>query len=105
MTAIDRLNEILKQLKQLEDDTTYSPYQPKSAASMMNALATFSENLPDITQQLETAIIEQEDEQKKATQFYNYFKELYGTGLEVYNWHQNGDTEPFDNFFDSAESE
>jgi hypothetical protein len=64
MTAIDRLNEILKQLKQLEDDTTYSPYQPKSAASMMNALATFSENLPDITQQLETAIIEIEDELK-----------------------------------------
>jgi len=24
----------------------------------------------------------------------------YGTGLEVLNWHQNGDTEALDNFFD-----
>ena len=34
--------------------------------------------------------------------FYEYFKDLYGTGLEVANWHLNGNTEPFDNFFDSA---
>lgn len=37
--------------------------------------------------------------------FYNYFAELYGEGLEIANWHQNGDLEPFDNFFESAESE
>lgn len=37
--------------------------------------------------------------------FYDYFGELYGTGLEVANWHQNGELEPFDNFFDSAEQE
>lgn len=37
--------------------------------------------------------------------FYDYWAELYGTGLEIANWHLNGDTEPFDNFFDSAEQE
>lgn len=37
--------------------------------------------------------------------FYDYFKELYGTGLEVANWHLNGDMEPFDDFFEYAESE
>ena len=31
-----------------------------------------------------------------------YFDELYGQGLEVANWHQNGATEPFDSFYDSA---
>lgn len=35
--------------------------------------------------------------------FYNYMKELYGTGLEVANWHLNGDLESFDNFFESAQ--
>lgn len=34
--------------------------------------------------------------------FYEYFKELYGTGLEVVGWHLNGETKPFDDFFDSA---
>lgn len=42
-------------------------------------------------------------EYKQLQAFYNYFSELYGKGLEVANWHLNGDTEPFDSFFDSAE--
>lgn len=37
--------------------------------------------------------------------FYDYFKELYGTGLDVANWHLNGELEPFDEFFESAEHE
>lgn len=37
-----------------------------------------------------------------AVKFKEYFDELYGNGLEVVNWHQNGDTEPFDNFYESA---
>lgn len=37
--------------------------------------------------------------------FYDYFSELYGTGLEVANWHLNGDLEPFDEFFEAAEHE
>ena len=37
--------------------------------------------------------------------FKKYWDSLYGQGLEIANWHLNGTTEPFDNFFDSAESE
>lgn len=36
--------------------------------------------------------------------FYDYMTELYGTGLEVANWHLNGDLESFDTFFDSADT-
>ena len=42
----------------------------------------------------------------KASQaFKSYFDDLYGQGLEISNWHMNGDTEPFDNFYDSAMEE
>ena len=34
--------------------------------------------------------------------FKEYFKDLYGQGLEIANWHQNGELEPFDNFYESA---
>lgn len=34
--------------------------------------------------------------------FYEYFEDIYGDGLEVANWHLNGDLEPLDNFIDSA---
>lgn len=34
--------------------------------------------------------------------FYDYWVSLYGTGLEIANWHLNGELEPFDNFFESA---
>ena len=36
--------------------------------------------------------------------FYEYWADFYGTGLEIANWHLNGSTEPFDNFFDAAVS-
>lgn len=38
----------------------------------------------------------------KYKSFYEYFSALYGTGLEVANWHLNGELESFDSFFDSA---
>lgn len=42
-------------------------------------------------------------EQLRAYQ--SYFNGLYGEGLEVANWHENGALEPLDNFIDSAEEE
>lgn len=42
------------------------------------------------------------DEAIKALYFKEYFDELYGQGVEVLNWHQNGEPEPFDNFYNSA---
>lgn len=34
--------------------------------------------------------------------FKEYFDELYGTGLEILNWHLNGETESFDKFYEDA---
>lgn len=38
----------------------------------------------------------------EALRFKEYFDSLYGQGLEIANWHMNGELEPFDNFYDSA---
>lgn len=35
-------------------------------------------------------------------EFKAYFDDLYGKGLEVANFHENGELEPFDNFYESA---
>ena len=42
------------------------------------------------------------EELKEAREFKKYFDELYGEGLEIANWHKNGDLEPFDSFYESA---
>ena len=44
----------------------------------------------------------QQAEIERLKTFKSYFDELYGKGLEVANWHENGDLEPFDDFYDSA---
>ena len=36
--------------------------------------------------------------------FYRDIMSLYGQGLGVANWHQNGDIEPLDNFLDDADA-
>ena len=38
----------------------------------------------------------------EALRFKPYFDELYGIGLEVANWHQNGDLISFDGFYEAA---
>lgn len=48
---------------------------------------------------------EQQKEIQSLKAFYDYFAELYGDGLEVANWHLNGDLEPFDDFFENAVQE
>ena len=46
---------------------------------------------------------EQGDTRLKALErFKEYWDSLYGTGLEVVNWHQNGNHEAFDNFYEEA---
>ena len=37
-----------------------------------------------------------------AINFKQYFDNLYGKGLNIENWHLNGELEPFDNFYESA---
>lgn len=47
-------------------------------------------------------LAERDKEIERLHRFKEYFDELYGQGLEVANWHLNGNTEPFDSFYDSA---
>ena len=42
------------------------------------------------------------EELKEVLNFKKYFDALYGEGLEIANWHKNGDLEPFDSFYESA---
>ena len=46
-----------------------------------------------------------EKEIKALLAFKDYFSDLYGHGLEIANWHENGTLEPFDNLYESAEDE
>lgn len=46
-----------------------------------------------------------EIEIKALCAFKDYFSNLYGEGLEIANWHKNGDLELFDNFYESAINE
>lgn len=41
-------------------------------------------------------------ENKKLKLFKKYFDDLWGIGLEIANWHLNGEVESFDNFYESA---
>ena len=42
------------------------------------------------------------EELQKAINFKKYFMNLREEGLEVANWHKNGDLEPLDSFIDEA---
>ena len=48
----------------------------------------------------DTGLTPEEVETLKA--FKAYFDDMYGKGLEVANWHMNGNLEPFDNFYEKA---
>ena len=52
--------------------------------------------LKEIYQYREIGTVE---ECREAVKFKEYFDELYGTGLEVANWHLNGDLISFDSFY------
>lgn len=41
-------------------------------------------------------------ELNKYKKFKEYFDDLCGQGLEIANWHLNGDTEPYESFYDRA---
>jgi hypothetical protein len=46
-----------------------------------------------------------EKEIKALLAFKDYFSDLYGHGLEIANWHENGELEYFDTFYESAVDE
>lgn len=69
-------------------------------------LEQLSEQLSELHSELHvdimTAIKMINSKMLKAIQFVEYFDELYGTGLEIANYHLNGELEPFDNFYEAA---
>lgn len=47
-------------------------------------------------------LIERYEEMLKLERFKEYFDELYGIGLEIAEWHTNGNLESFDGFYEVA---
>ena len=108
--------EILEEVKEL-DDTMYA-YNPAYMNALDMAISAlkeiqlykdnklcliptdvYSRQCSELDAYKEIGTVE---ECREAKRFKEYFDELYGIGLEVANWHQNGNTEPFDNFYDAA---
>lgn len=77
-----------------EDNSVY-----ELLSLVLGKLAAYEDTnlMPDEVEELQGRI-------EHLQSFYDYMSELYGEGLEVTNWHKNGDLEPFDNFFESADT-
>ncbi len=56
----------------------------------------------DCTNTVLSLLVNASDTIKNFMRFYIYWTELYGTGLQVNGWYLNGESEPFDSFYDSA---
>lgn len=79
--------------------STNNPEYLRERMSLIRGLVETAEYADSLEKQYEQL----HEENKRLEQFYNYFAKLYGQGLEIAEWHKNGDLEPFDYFFDSAE--
>lgn len=82
-TAVANINAFLQES---HDDET--------VAFTIRAIKAIKENYEEL--------IEAKAEIERLKAFKFYFDELYGKGLDIANWHENGALEPFDNFYDSA---
>ena len=87
-------NEAIKELKEAIECCTSGEDEHFKEALGMGILA-----LEEIQQYRAIGTIE---EFRQAMRFKEYFMELYDEGLEVANWHKNGDLEPLVNFIDEA---
>lgn len=68
-------------------------------------LTLYGKQVYGSTQATADCVCKLEEELQALTAFKAYFDGLYGDGLDVANYHLNGATEPFDNFYDSAMEE
>ena len=87
MTNNEIMIKILKEHKKYWD-------VPMPNAEKSPGLMAAQRHREELVQSIDGAI--------EALKFKDYFDGLYGQGLEIANWHQNGDLEPFDNFYESA---
>ena len=81
------------------DELPRADVVPKSKYDL--AVAEREANVKGFTEQVEAL----SREIKALRAFKEYWDELYGQGLTVAGWHENGAYEDFDNFYDCAEME
>lgn len=87
---IERLNETVKISNNLKEGIKEQRY---TAIDSAKALKKVNAKLQDDKAAAMEAL-------RKAESFISRIMGFYGQGLSVFNWHQNGDGEPWDNFFD-----
>lgn len=98
--AIERLKDHFR----VHDDGRPTPYLDEAVSMAIQALEKVQALEENKTYQIyrEYLSIGTLAEFREAMFFEKYFMELYGNGLEVANWHLNGDLELLDNFIDEA---
>lgn len=87
--SIGFTREVLENYKKFEDECVHKNYTFNSIIQARDEIQKYHE--------LGTVAAIRE-----AVEFKKYFDDMYGQGLEVANWHLNGDLEPFDTFYESA---
>lgn len=71
-----------------------------SIVDLVNKLDNVSS--ADCTNEVLSLIADSSDAIKKCVSFIKYWSDLYGKGLQVRGWHLSGNSEDFDNFYNSA---
>ena len=97
MTQKEALAETTRQLGNARDTLKTSKNK-----AVLTATANKIDYLVAVQAALRGPTREMDDEFGKYKKFKEYFDDLYGKGLEVENWHMNGETIPFDDFYESA---
>jgi hypothetical protein len=87
-SEVERLHEVI------------NGFEEQSANELQQFL-TLSEKYENAKTEVERL----EKEIKALLAFKDYFSDLYGHGLEIANWHENGELEYFDMFYESAVDE
>lgn len=88
-----------KCIEELDFKIRYAKFTNSEGVLLSTACAIFCS---EFVQFYEQKIEQLTEENERLRTFKEYFDSLYGTGLDVANWHENGALEPFDNFYESA---
>lgn len=94
----------MSQEKLSEYKKNVEKYLPQNVAFLTSPIG----DLPITSDGLRKAIdeiIRLQNERDAYKRVKDYWDSLFGQGLEIVNWHLNGDTEPFETFWESAETE
>ena len=88
ISALEENDKLKAEIEQLKED--YS------------VLARQYDNVENSSIRYYNEVKQLKSELKQSVKFKEYFMELYNQGLEVSNWHLNGNLEPLTNFIDFA---